>query len=297
MADPHFPAHIRAALDQFAVPPLPDGFADRLIARVETVDQPALPKLRPERPNGTRWRRSGFIAGSVGLFGMVTAAAAATGFFGEPIYVPVVSEALAKANVTPMPKTAKAKPRLVRPTPVAVAKETETPPEIPTSVTVIVDGKAEATKLIQTLWQDPEFRKLPKEERQAKMRQKLRGAMDGGQFTREELRAAMQTAQAQRADRRAQREAARQAFGLPEKPQRNRADNAPADANPEASDANASPPKPRKTLRERLQEATPEERARILERVKARRAAKQAAQNPVDPETPPMSAPVAEPPK
>ncbi|MBL0022131.1 MAG: hypothetical protein IPP23_07435 [Sphingomonadales bacterium] len=117
MSQPVFPPNVAAALDRLTVPPLPEGFSDRLLARLAAGDMPleseAAPKLpepRQRRILGGRWRRSGFIVGSVGLLGMATATAAAAGIFGEPIYLPVVSEALAKADLVENPKV-KARPK------------------------------------------------------------------------------------------------------------------------------------------------------------------------------------------
>ena len=41
MSDAAFPSHITAALDRLSPPPLPRGFADRLVARIEAGDLPA----------------------------------------------------------------------------------------------------------------------------------------------------------------------------------------------------------------------------------------------------------------
>ena len=86
MNDP-FDAITTRALDAFTVPPLSDGFAERMMARIEA--SPALPELpplaSPRRDARGGWRRSGIILASVAAFSLVSAAAAATGIFGTNI--------------------------------------------------------------------------------------------------------------------------------------------------------------------------------------------------------------------
>ncbi len=71
-----------------------------------------LPSSRPRR--ASPWRRTGRIIGIVGTFSLATATAAAAGFFGDPVYVPGVSEALVEAKIveTPAP-IAKPKVRIL----------------------------------------------------------------------------------------------------------------------------------------------------------------------------------------
>jgi hypothetical protein len=301
MSEAQFPKHISDALDRYAAPPLPQGFADRLIARAEAEVAPHLPPLRPTRSFAKAWRRSGIVAGSIGLFGMVTAAAAATGIFGEPVYVPVMSEALAKVNIAPMPKMAATKPPKAKPAPAktpTIAKA-EVPAE-PVVEAKIPDGTEQARTAIRTMWDDPDFRQLPKEERRIAAKERLRTGIAEGRYSKEELKSAMQAMQAERAERREQRAAARAAFGLPEKPKRQRAAGDPQEAGPAAPDANgpaAIPANAKQRLRERLQNATPEERERILSKMRERREARKAARAAQQAEMIPKTEAVAEPPK
>jgi hypothetical protein len=279
MTEPIFPPDIAAALDRFDVPPLPDGFTDRLLARIDALAaQPALPPLRPHRSAGGRWRRNGMIAGSFGLFGMVTAAAAATGFFGEPVYVPVVSEALAEANIAPLPKKLVKKPE-------PVAKKPRLPEQAAPNViekdVVAATGVDAARALMKAKWQDPAFRQMPKEERKQQMRESLSKAMADGQFSKEELKTAAREWRAERAERQQQRAAARAAFGLPERPgphaRQTPAGTAPTDeaANPPLVETERAKMRPR--LREKLDNATPEEREHILAEIRARRESRREA--------------------
>ena len=89
MAEPIDPA-AGARLDAFAVPPLPPGFADRLVAAAladsasaAAPSGAALPPLR--RPVARRWLRGGVTGLGAIAVGMISISAAAMGYFGEPI--------------------------------------------------------------------------------------------------------------------------------------------------------------------------------------------------------------------
>jgi hypothetical protein len=288
MNDPNFPPHIRAALDRFDAPPLPDGFADRLLARIDAPALAPLPPLRKAPPS--RWRRSGWIAGSIGLFGMVTAAAAATGIFGDPIYVPVVSEALAQAKIAPVPKAAKAqksnpKSRVAK---VAANDATRALPQ-----DIAPTGKEKARTALQSLWRDPEFRALPREQRRRQAHEALQLAINTGDFDQAALKQAMQEMRAERSARREQRAAARPGRNMAERPMRRRA----VTAQPDQKEATSQTLPMRPAIRARLQNASPEERAQIRERIRERRAARRAAQAIDMPLQPEATDPIAEPPK
>jgi hypothetical protein len=192
MNDPGFPPNVATALDRLTVPPLPDGFADRLAARIEAGDLPAetdssLPPLpTPRRRFGSGgWRRSVRVAGVVTAFGVATATAAASGFFGEPLYVPVLSETLARADLVPLPKKAEApKPVARKAEPKMAASEAAKVPAPPT-------GKAAVHDLYAKLRADPEFKALPKRERIARTQAEIRQMLREGTMTRPELREAL----------------------------------------------------------------------------------------------------------
>lgn len=89
MAEPIDPALARR-LDAYTVPPLPSGFADRLVAVALEGSSPevssaqtALPTLR--RPAPRRWLRGGAMGLGAIALGMISISAAAMGYFGEPI--------------------------------------------------------------------------------------------------------------------------------------------------------------------------------------------------------------------
>ncbi len=91
------------ALDDFAVPPLSAGFADRVLAAAETRSPP-LPELR--RPAGGRgWRMGRRIAVAALGFGALASAAAATGLL-ERFDIPVPSPEKVWASLTGKPQVA-----------------------------------------------------------------------------------------------------------------------------------------------------------------------------------------------
>lgn len=114
-------------LDAFTVPPLPAGFADAVAARAMALpDMPPLPKLRQTARR--RWLRTGVAGLSVVAAGMISVAAAASGYFGEPIRhaverAPVIGAVIER--VVPRPKPAAALVRAKSPAPVTAAPQPE----------------------------------------------------------------------------------------------------------------------------------------------------------------------------
>lgn len=121
----------------------------------------------------------------VAAFGIATATAAASGFFGAPVYVPVVSDALAKAKLVELPQKdfpkPKAKPAVVSKEMVPAKPETELTP----------NGRQAVRALYQRLRTDPEFRALPRQERLAIARQEIETMLEKGEVTLPELRRAL----------------------------------------------------------------------------------------------------------
>jgi hypothetical protein len=189
MTDPAFPPHIAAALDRLTVPPLPQGFGDRLAARIAAGDLPVesssfTPPLAPARRRfgSAGWRRSGRIVTVVAAFGIATATAAASGIFGKPVYVPVVSDALAKAKLVELPvRSVKSAPKAAAVSD-ANTKVTETP-------------KATGHEAVRTLYDrlraDPEYLTLPRRQRIAIARREIRTLLQSGEVTLPELRQAL----------------------------------------------------------------------------------------------------------
>lgn len=102
-----FSPAMRLALDAYRVRPLPEGFADLVVARALAESrQRAVPPVRT-----SRWRRTGRIVTGAALAGLLTATAAAAGWFGKPVYVPVISEIIERIA----PKTVQASPHALVP--------------------------------------------------------------------------------------------------------------------------------------------------------------------------------------
>jgi hypothetical protein len=198
MSDAAFPSHITAALDQLSPPPLPRGFADRLVARIEAGDLPAnaeqgSPPLPLSRRHATGvWRRSGRLGMAVAALGI----AAASGAFGDPIYVPVVSETLAKAKFVELPSKVAAAPK--------VESKTIEAPALASDIAQIpeadpIKARQALRDLHQRLRANPEFRRLPPDERRAMARQEVRGMIDRGEISIDDLKASAAAMQARRA--------------------------------------------------------------------------------------------------
>lgn len=192
MSTSAFPPHVSAALDRLNVPPLPEGFADRLLARIEAGDLPAEgPAPFPPSPvarwrfGGKGWRRSGGIVAVAATFSLATATAAASGFFGEPVYVPVVSDALAKAKLVVLPERQsiqnEAKPLAAEGT--VETPKSESPPT--------ANGREAVRNLYQRLRSDPGYRALSRQERIAIARQEIRSLLQSGAVTLPELQRAL----------------------------------------------------------------------------------------------------------
>jgi hypothetical protein len=261
MTDAAFPSNIAVALDRLTVPSLPSGFAERLLARIEAGDLPVEAEIAPPLPamrkpvRTTRgWVRSGRIIGSVALFGLATATAAASGFFGEPVYVPVVSDALAKAELVelPKPKPPVAKPEKIRPPEVV-----ETLPKAPPT------GKAAVHDLLDRLKKDESYNALPPRERVAVARREAAKLIRSGTVTRPEMLAALAEIRGElrpeiRAKVDAEVQRRRDAGLLPPKPKAKAGD----------TEQPAVRPVPRKTpaeRREAWQQLDPADQARIRE--------------------------------
>jgi hypothetical protein len=109
------------------VPALPADFADRLVTRaLATSTLPPLPSQTPRRNARSGWRRSGVILAGVAGLGLMSAAAAATGVFGDAVRVSVRSAPVIRtiiASVTPERPKVVAKPK-----PVKLAKPVTPPP-------------------------------------------------------------------------------------------------------------------------------------------------------------------------
>lgn len=135
MTDPRHDPAMKAALDRFTVPPLPAGFADRVVVAV-TAGVPAAAALPPLPPASPRrfarpWRRPSRIAAGVLAMTLMSAAAAATGYLGDRAQtitraLPVVGPMI--ASVVPPPPQKKQPTRRAEPPAIVRAPEADPPP-------------------------------------------------------------------------------------------------------------------------------------------------------------------------
>jgi len=144
MSRSDYPKAAQIALDRNAVPALSAGFADRVVAAA-IASGAAMPPLAnrgaPRRDRRGLWRRAGQAAIGVAAFGMMSAAAVASGLLGAVgIEVPVLTAMLAPQKAKPVPEkktpvrlAAKAKPVAAPATaealpPASLAADPERPP-------------------------------------------------------------------------------------------------------------------------------------------------------------------------
>jgi hypothetical protein len=133
---------------------------------------------------------------AVAALGIASATAAASGAFGDPIYVPVVSETLAKAKFVELPSKVAAAPK--------VESKTIEAPALASDIAQIpeadpIKARQALRDLHQRLRANPEFRRLPPDERRAMARQEMRGMIDRGEISIDDLKASAAAMQARRA--------------------------------------------------------------------------------------------------
>ena len=280
-----FSLGVEAALNRYTVAALPEGFSDRLMARLEAgglfeIASTHSAPIPPRRTKGFSgpWARSGKILGSTALFGLVTAAAAASGLLGEPIYVPGVSEVLAKAEIITPNQIAKAVAKPVQVTNTKKPVETAVPAVEPPK------GKDAVKALVAQLRDDPEYRALPRKAQIAIARAEAVELVRSGAISGPELREAVRE---MRAEARpvikakidevvARRRVENSGSEMPKRPPAPKAEVKPGPdgqnvksniATPAATKANNDRIR---ALRERYRNASPEERAVIRQRIRER---------------------------
>ncbi len=246
-----FSPAMQAALDRYDVPALPDGFADRLVARA-TAEAALEPAASKRKGSASPWRRASRIIGSAGIFGFFSATAAAMGLFGEPVEIPVISDV---ARQFDMIEERPAIPRAV------AAENMQAPAERETGA----DGAAAdedtaamtASERLQRLAADPRFRKLTPAQKRRAIRRAAKRMIDTGEATPADIRAALSDVRRGRqaaADKPARRAALRQRI------------------------RNATPEQ-KARLRERFETLPPEKQAAIRERLDIARSAQSAAES------------------
>jgi hypothetical protein len=154
-------------LEGYAVPELPAGFADRVLAAAEARPAP-LPALR--RPVRTRgWRIGQRIAIGVASFGALATAAAATGLL-EQLAIPVPSAKTVWASITGGAPAAAARE------PVVAAAA---PAPAPTPAPVTIDGPIDTpAELDETFRRVDQVRAGRREERRAIIEQRIKSEIE-----------------------------------------------------------------------------------------------------------------------
>ena len=179
------------ALDRYSVPPLSNSFADRLVAKALEGDEiAALPPIVPARSATRRgvWARGRRVVIGVTAFSLMSAAAAATGVFGDAAKnVPVIGPLIAivaptpkpKAIVAPKPKPAPAAPKLIPP-PVVVEEPSievaqPTPGEVlPPRVRRQIRRELIAQRVVDQIERNEALGIVPTPEERAKFAERLR---------------------------------------------------------------------------------------------------------------------------
>lgn len=298
MAEPAFSHEMEKALNAYAVPPVPQGLSDRLMARIASGNTgvgahgAALPAARLRR--ASPWRRTSRIVGSVAIFSLATATAAAAGIFGHPVYLPGISEVLVEAKIVEarQPVVATRVQMIAEAKPVEPATATQPPA---TGSTAIVNR-------VTALRGDPDFATLTPRQRMAATGKEIRKMVRSGEVSRQDVRLAVRelaqnadpaTKEAWRkaaVDRREKRLERREQLAIPAEaaPTEPQAVTEPlavsrepgiaaSDALPALEIANLSPERV-DALRERYRTATPEQRAAIRSGLRERRQTRQTRQ-------------------
>lgn len=228
-----FSSAMRAALDQYDVPALPSGFADRLIARVEAeaAAKPAVHKpAGPHRRSVSPWRRAGRWMGSVATVGLMSATAAAMGLLGEPVEVPVISDIARTLDIVAEPEPA-AIP-IARKADSAATGSAQADLEIESVAgeNMLSEGQKNAQNMLERVTDAPRFKQLRPRQKAVVLRAASRKLIRSGQATPEELRSVVQQARAERR-------------------------------------ANRITPARAERIREKIQNATPAQKEKLLERI------------------------------
>ena len=297
MSESAFTPEMEKALDSYAVPPMPSGFSDRLMARIASGETgqtaPSMAELPTRRRIISPWRRTSRIVGSVALFSLATATAAAAGVFGNPVYLPIISEALVKADIVdaPSPK-AQIKPAIIARK--AIETQIDVAPTVETA-----QGSAAVVARLTEMRDDPRYAGLTPKQKLVVAGREVRKMVRSGEVSRQEARTAVRdlarnadpaTKEAWRkaaAARREQRLERRNGiasasnlgpaeplsvtapFATPEEPAVAQTEAVPALASGKLTEERAE------ALRERLRDATPEQRAALRNALRERRQLRQ----------------------
>lgn len=224
-----FSPAMQAALDRFEVPNLSDGFADRLVARA-TAEAAVERKAVPRRRANSPWKRIGQTIASIGMVGFLSATAAAMGAFGEPVEVPLISNVAREWNL--VEERAPVTQAIVSNTEAFTEMAPDTVGEMEPGATV-----SPAKRTLSTIIEHPRFETLSPRQKRVVLRRASRRLVGSGRSSRDDIRSAFQ-------DIRTERQEAGQAV-------------TPQNLGRAAR------------MKQRIDNATPEQKARIAERLEA----------------------------
>jgi hypothetical protein len=291
-------------LDDYPVPPLSAGFADRVLAAAQTRPAPLPAKRSPQR--GWGWRVGRGLAFGAAGFGVLASAAAATGLL-DRYNLPVPSAAQVWASVTASAAPAPASAKAAAPEPAPAFAITDTPP-----APVVIEGPIDTPEeLAEAFRRIDAVRQGRSQARMAMTDQKIDAAIARRRAeglplpTPEEetrLRQRIAEAQAQRDQRAAKRVALRREE-MARKVENGEALTREDILRPLRADQRALERQERlwrlrqmtpAQRREALRQLPPEERAAMIELWRSRRSDAQTGQTAAAPTTPP---PVEAPPE
>jgi polyhydroxyalkanoate synthesis regulator phasin len=272
-----FPSAMREILDHYSVPPLPDGFSDRLILRIAGEGNGHessllhIPRNRSARWFGP-WARSSKILTTITALSLVTATAAAAGVFGEPTYIPLISQVLASSKLVDDPRELKFPPK---------HKQTERPATAMNAVSdhelhAPANGTQALAVRIQNLREDPAFMSLPPRERLATARAAIQKMVLAGEATPQEAREVVRNLikNADPAMKIQWRDATKERLRMRQAIRQPIAERASSEINKPAAQDKSIQTQP-DTLRDRLRDSSPEQRAALRNFLQRRRQARQ----------------------
>lgn len=176
---------IEEALDRYDVPALPEGFADRVVARANSETAISAQPATRRRSNGP-WRRTSRIVGSIGVFSLFSATAAAMGFFGEPVDIPIISDVAVELNLIPRPIS------VVSAAPSNLSKTDNTAINATLEDDQTAKPAASDTKrALQQIVDDPRFAKLTPRQKRIIVRRQSRNMVRSGTASPIEVRSAI----------------------------------------------------------------------------------------------------------
>ena len=195
-----FSSAMTAALDRYDTPQLPDGFADRLVARA-TAEAALEPATQRKRQSVSPWKRARRIVGSVAAMGFFSATAAAMGVFGEPVEIPVISDVARQLDLVEQPRPVA---RAIAATPPAGTTQKNADAVAAPSNDIIRETNEAARTTFERIVDDPRFKKLTPRQKRRALRRTARKLMRSGEATPAEVKSTISTMVKERRAARAQ---------------------------------------------------------------------------------------------